>query len=412
MPERTLPMAQRYWPLGAGRVVTSPFGPRAGGFHYGADFGRAGGSANMPVYAVADGTVIHAGAAQGYGGPDPAGWLVIDHPAAAGGGCSEYGHIIREVARGDRVRAGQRIGRINPDSRTNGGTAPHLHLSVMPGGYNPATKIDPIPWLGAALEPDVSLTPKPDQSTEAPVSNRPAYNEFPIWSKNNSVRRLGRPDCFFIHTQEGGGGNAAAENLARWFQSGNNVSYHYTISQASDGGVTVVDCVDTDRAAWAVLDANTRSINLCFAGSRAAWTRDDWLKQANAIDVAAYLAVQDAKKYNFPTLVVEPPYGERIPGISDHRYVTNIMKIGTHHDVGDGFPWDVFDAAVRKYATGQTPPPAKPPVPQPIIVGPADHQLTMRFNCLGGQTLVEAVAELRDAIKGTSDRHKPGVVVK
>ena len=45
-------------------------------------------------------------------------------------------------------------------------------------------------------------------------------------------------------------------------------------------------------------------------------------------------------------------------------------------------------------------------------VGPADHQLQMRFNCLGEQTLVEAVAEIRDAVKGTNDRHKTGVVLK
>ena len=87
----------RYWPLGTGSIVTSPFGPRAGGFHAGADFGFPGGSANKPVYACASGTVIFAGAAQGYGGPDPAGWLVIDHPRTAGGGCTEYGHIIRRL---------------------------------------------------------------------------------------------------------------------------------------------------------------------------------------------------------------------------------------------------------------------------------------------------------------------------
>ena len=89
----------RYWPLGTGRIVTSPFGPRDDGFHAGTDFGFPGGSANKPVYACASGIVIYAGAAQGYGGPDPAGWLVIDHPAGVGGGCTEYGHIIREVAR-------------------------------------------------------------------------------------------------------------------------------------------------------------------------------------------------------------------------------------------------------------------------------------------------------------------------
>ena len=197
--------------------------------------------------------------------------------------------------------------------------------------------------------------------TEKPVpDNRPAFNEFPIWSKNNS-NRSGKVDCFLIHTQEGGGGDAAAENLAKWYQNANSVSYHYTISQAADGGVTVVDCVDTDKAAWSVLSANSRSINLCFAGSKAAWTRADWLKQAKAIDVAAYLAVQDAKKYGFATKVIAPPYADRIPGISDHRYVTKVLGDGTHTDVGDGFPWDIFAAAVQKYATGAvTPAPTKP----------------------------------------------------
>ena len=93
----------RFWPLGEGRQVTSPFGPRSGGFHTGVDFGRAGGSADMPVYASQGGNIIMAGAAQGYGGPDPAGWLVIDHLNADGVGCTEYGHIVREVAVGQRV---------------------------------------------------------------------------------------------------------------------------------------------------------------------------------------------------------------------------------------------------------------------------------------------------------------------
>ncbi|ACI06243.1 endolysin [Mycobacterium phage Brujita] len=53
-----------------------------------------------------------------------------------------------------------------------------------------------------------------------------------------------------------------------------------------------------------------------------------------------------------------------------------------------------------------------PATPKPVIVGPADDQLTMRFNCLGEQTLVEAVAEIRDKVLGTNDRGKPGVVMK
>ena len=165
--------ATRYWPLATGRIITSPFGPRTGGTHTGVDFGWPGGSANQPVYAIQAGTVIYSGAAQGYGGPDPAGWLVIDSATKEGGGCLEYGHIIREVADGEHVAAGQRIGRINPDSKTNGGVAPHLHVSDMPYAYNPATKQNVMPRLAGALEP--GQTPpasKPTNDTAVTVLSK------------------------------------------------------------------------------------------------------------------------------------------------------------------------------------------------------------------------------------------------
>jgi hypothetical protein len=240
----------------------------------------------------------------------------------------------------------------------------------------------------------------------APVAdNKPAFNEFPVWSKNNSAR-ASKVDAFLLHTQEGGGGDAAAENLAKWFQNANKVSYHYTISQAADGGVTVVDCVDTDRASWSVLSANGRSINLCFAGSRASWTRADWLKQAKAIDVAAYLAVQDAKKYGFPTNVIAPPYTGRLPGISDHRYVTKVLGDGTHTDVGDGFPWDLFTAAVAKYSGTQAPPVPPKPVTKVLPKDLTDRELLEQvwdqlrgpggkgWPQLGGKSLVDFLASL------------------
>jgi len=145
-------VAARYWPLEQGRIVTSPFGPRAGGFHFGVDFGFPGGSGNRRVFAIDDGTVLHTGAAQGYGGPDPAGWIVVQ---SDDGGVWEYGHIVRlpHIKVGTPVRAGDVIARINPDSATNGGTAPHLHLSFMIDGYQPNNKQDPLPVLGGAREP-------------------------------------------------------------------------------------------------------------------------------------------------------------------------------------------------------------------------------------------------------------------
>jgi murein DD-endopeptidase MepM/ murein hydrolase activator NlpD len=125
-------------PVARGFYVTSPYGQRTGqyaGMHWGTDFGNGGGSGGHPIYAVKDGTVTRAGAASGFGQ-----WITVDHPASNGGGLTVYGHIIPEVAVGATVREGQRIGRIDPDSGTNGGVSPHLHLEwhryvwAQPGG--------------------------------------------------------------------------------------------------------------------------------------------------------------------------------------------------------------------------------------------------------------------------------------
>jgi N-acetyl-anhydromuramyl-L-alanine amidase AmpD len=197
--------------------------------------------------------------------------------------------------------------------------------------------------------------------TPPPTADRPDYNEYPMWSPKSSSRGGRTVDLFLLHTEEG---DHNADSLARWLDNTPmEVSYHYTISEDyNDHGVTVVDVVNTDDASWSVLSANSRSINLCFAGSRAGWSRDQWLKQSRAIDVAAYLAVQDCKHYGISTRVVPPPYNST-PGISDHQYVTKVLKDGSHTDVGPNFPWDVFAASVAKYSN-QTPAPAPAPARQ------------------------------------------------
>ena len=159
-------MAERYWPLGSGRMITSPYGMRDGWMHWGTDFGREGGSAGMPVYASQSGTVVQTGAASGYGGPSPAGWVRIDHSDEQGGGQTVYGHVIAEVSVGDQVRAGQRIAHINPNSATNGGVAPHLHFEVYPWTFSRGAAIDAVPWLAGALEPE--------QSQQQPAPAQPA----------------------------------------------------------------------------------------------------------------------------------------------------------------------------------------------------------------------------------------------
>jgi N-acetyl-anhydromuramyl-L-alanine amidase AmpD len=199
---------------------------------------------------------------------------------------------------------------------------------------------------------------------------RPDFNEYSKWSPNYQSRAGRKVDLWLLHTEEG---PLNADQLANWLDDpSSGVSYHYTISEdPNDHGITVCDVVDTDYASWSVLDANNESINLCFAGSRVAWTRQQWLDNAGkAIDVAAYLAVQDCQKYGIAIKVIEPPYPSDPPGISDHRYVTQHLGIGTHTDVGDNFPWDVFEAAVNKYAGIAAPAPAAPP---PAPAAPPDY---------------------------------------
>ncbi len=187
----------RFWPVTADRIVTSPFGPRWGTIHTGVDFGFNGGAGDRPVFAVQSGTVIFSGAAAGYGGPDPCGWLVIDSDDSQGGGVWEYGHIVREHALtvGAKVQAGQQIGVINPNEGTNGGVAAHLHLSYMPRGYDPGAKVDPLPVLDGSNEPGVHHEPPPPVHEPAPEPP-PVHHEPPPTMMPTPL--TGRP---FHHSQ-------------------------------------------------------------------------------------------------------------------------------------------------------------------------------------------------------------------
>lgn len=173
---------------------------------------------------------------------------------------------------------------------------------------------------------------------------------------NSSNGRGGqKPRYFFLHTQEG---NGTAESLASYLNNPNNgASYHYTLA----GGV-LVDVVDTDLASWSVGDANGYSINLCFAGSFASWSREQWLARDNDLRIAAYIAVQDARKYGFSAawLGSGGQYRPANSGVSDHEYVTDVIGWGSHTDVGRGFPGDVFAKYLAEYS-GVAPGPAPTP---------------------------------------------------
>lgn len=106
------------WP--AQGTVTSEFGPRSGGTHYGIDIANALGT---PIVAARNGVVIFAGAASGYGKA-----VYIDH---GGGVICRYGHMRTiECSRGQSVKGGQRIAGMGAEGNSTGS---HLHFEYRPG---------------------------------------------------------------------------------------------------------------------------------------------------------------------------------------------------------------------------------------------------------------------------------------
>ena len=116
-----------------GATLTSTFGARWGTFHYGIDLAAP---LMTPEYAAADGVVLRAGAATGYG-------LVV-YILHESGEVTVYGHMEQiTVAAGDYVEAGDTIALVGSRGQSTG---PLLLFEVRQGGEN-GTKIDPIPWL-------------------------------------------------------------------------------------------------------------------------------------------------------------------------------------------------------------------------------------------------------------------------
>ncbi|MGW6726343.1 M23 family metallopeptidase [Nocardia sp. NPDC055029] len=116
--------------LPAKGAFTSGFGSRWGTMHRGIDIAAPIGS---PIYAVADGTVVEAGPAQGFGL-----WVRIRHDD---GTISIYGHMYDFfVSQGERVPAGMQIARIG---NRGDSTGPHLHFEIVQNGQH----VDPQAWL-------------------------------------------------------------------------------------------------------------------------------------------------------------------------------------------------------------------------------------------------------------------------
>jgi murein DD-endopeptidase MepM/ murein hydrolase activator NlpD len=117
-----------------GRLTTC-FCQRWGTMHWGIDLAAPLGT---PIYAAADGVVLRAGPATGYGNA-----VYIQD---ADGNVEIYGHMkYYDVAAGDVVSAGEQIAKVGSQGQSTG---PHLHFEIHVGGMN-GKPTDPQDWLAA-----------------------------------------------------------------------------------------------------------------------------------------------------------------------------------------------------------------------------------------------------------------------
>ncbi|MGI8532614.1 MAG: M23 family metallopeptidase [Geodermatophilaceae bacterium] len=117
-----------------GRLTTC-FCMRWGTMHWGIDLAAP---LLTPISAAADGVVLQAGPASGFGNV-----IYIQHE---NGDVTVYGHMeVVEVAAGDLVRAGEEIAKVGSRGYSTG---PHLHFEVHLGGLD-GTRVDPLVWLAA-----------------------------------------------------------------------------------------------------------------------------------------------------------------------------------------------------------------------------------------------------------------------
>jgi hypothetical protein len=163
------------WPMAPKGRVTSSFGPRrppadgASSVHKAIDISLPGSDLG-DILAAADGVVVKAGPARGYGNR-----IVIEHRDANNKlvACTLYAHMNEYyVTVGQRVSAGQKIAK---EGNAGIGSGAHLHFELHRGAFgNP---VDPLPYINGNHIvaqnnlPGVSGEPDPASFTTISVSN-------------------------------------------------------------------------------------------------------------------------------------------------------------------------------------------------------------------------------------------------
>lgn len=124
------------------------------------------------------------------------------------------------------------------------------------------------------------------------------------------------------------------------------MSAHYVVDALAPKGALwtrVVKMVPEPEKSWAQRSANPVAVSYELVG-RAARSRYDWLTKYRAqLETAAALVAEDALEYHLPVQI-------GVPGVVGHVHLSGLgYENPGRTDPGDGFPWDVFLDAVRRY---------------------------------------------------------------
>jgi N-acetylmuramoyl-L-alanine amidase len=195
-------------------------------------------------------------------------------------------------------------------------------------------------------------------------------------------------DWAALHSAEGA---RTVESLFGFFDRGQHASSH----AGADGYRLSGSWVPDERAAWTLLNGNSRSLNLELCGF-ARWTREQWLSTGwvdgvwnprQMIRHAAAWLREKCNRHNIPKRLLTPDQvarGER--GILDHFRYTIGTGDGNHTDVGKNFPFDVLLADLNASGGGVDP--------------QEDNDVTMYIKKIGGGPLVKAVTSNADGFWG------------
>lgn len=168
-----------------------------------------------------------------------------------------------------------------------------------------------------------------------------------------SSRGGARIRVIVLHTAEGA---RTKESLYAYFDKpGVNASSHVGI----DGRGISPQWVPDHMASWTLRSGNPYSLNAELCGF-ARWTREQWLHTGwvdgcwnprEMIRNAARWTVREAREHQIPLRLLSiAQFRAGKAGSIDHDLYTDATHDGTHWDVGEGFPFDVFMADVRRFS--------------------------------------------------------------